>query len=87
LKEEIETLRKQFQKVEEKTKQLTKLLEYGLVEKREQIEKTFEQHKTKFTIEEKELLQNYLFNQDNLLTPQQQLTAEKLLKTKLSSAE
>jgi len=87
LKEEIETLRKQFQKVEEKTKQLTKLLEYGLTEKQEQIKKILERHEIQFTIEEKEMLRNYLFNQDNLLTPQQQLTAEKLLKTKLSSTE
>ena len=79
--------KKQFQKVEEKTKQLTKLLEYGLTEKQEQIEKILERYEIQITIEEKEMLRNYLFNQDNLLTPQQQLTAEKLLKTKLSSTE
>ena len=87
LKEEIEILRKQFQKVEKKTKQITKLLEYGLAEKQEQIEKIFKQHEIKFTIEEKEMLRNYLLNQGNLLTQQQQLAAEKLLKSKLSSAE
>jgi len=83
LKEEIEILRKQFQKVEKKTKQITKLLEYGLAEKQEQIEKIFKQHEIKFTIEEKEMLRNYLFNQSNLLTQQQQSTAEKLLKNQI----
>jgi len=83
LKEEIEALRKQFQKVEEKTKKFAKLLEYGLTEKQEQIERMFEQHKNKFTIEEKEMLRNYLFNQSNLLTQQQQSTAEKLLKNQI----